>query len=177
MVPSYERFGSIDVLPIGVDTDLFRPLPEKNSLRDKYNIPKEKVVGIWCGTTHPMKGFSRLVEYARLNPDMYWIIIWKWPTEAGHMPGASNFVKVPQETLCELMNAADFFLSCGSLRPYYMVEWEAMACNLPMRILGNIQKDFVPSSNPRDDIFRLNWDRKSAKKLWANYLARKGITW
>jgi hypothetical protein len=124
-----------------------------------------------------MKGFSRLVEYAKLNPDTYWIAVWKQASEAGHLTGASNFVAVLQPTLCELMNAADFFLCCGTLRPFYMVEWEAMACNLPMRILGNAQKDFVPSSNPRDDIFRLNWDRKSAKKLWADYLTRKGVTW
>jgi glycosyltransferase involved in cell wall biosynthesis len=177
MVPFYERFGTADVLPIGVDTDLFKPLPEKNALRDKYNIPKDRKVGIWCGTTHPMKGFPRLVEYVHLNPDIYWIIVWKWELEAGHLPSASNFIQVPQQTLCELMNAADFFLCCGRLRPFYMVEWEAMACNLPIRILDNMQKDFVPSSNPRDDVFRLHWDRKSTKKLWADCLAKKGITW
>jgi glycosyltransferase involved in cell wall biosynthesis len=177
MIPFYERFGTVDVLPIGVDTALFKPLSDKNALRDKYNIPRERIVGIWCGTTHPMKGFSRLVEYAHLNPDIYWIIVWKWELEAGQFPGASNFIKVPQQTLCELMNAADFFLCSSKLRPFYMVEWEAMACNLPMRILDNVQKDFVPSSNPRDDVFRLYWDRNSTKKLWANYLTRKGIIW
>ena len=177
MVPFYERFGTVDVLPIGVDTDLFRPLPEKEALRDKYSIPKGRTVGIWCGTTHPMKGFSRLVEYASLYPNIYWIVIWKWEREAAFMPGASNFTKVPQKTLCELMNAADFFLSSSILRSFFMVEWEAMACNLEMRFLDNLQKDFVPSHNPREDVFRLGWDRKSAKKLWADYLTRKGVTW
>lgn len=177
MVPFYEQFGTIEVLPIGVNTDLFKPLPEKQALRDKYNIPREKPVGFWCGTTHPMKGFPKLQEYARLNPDIHWIIVWKQESEAGRLPGASNFTTVSQQTLCELMNAADFFLSCGKLRPFYMVEWEAMACNLPARILDNMQKDFTPSDNPRDDIFRLQWDRKSARKLWADYLLRKGATW
>ncbi len=177
MIPFYEQFGAIDVLPIGVNTDLFKPLPEKTSLRDKYNIPKDKTVGIWCGTTHRMKGFDKLTAYANSNPDIYWIIVWKWEAEAGFFPGASNFTKVKQQTLCELMNSADFFLCSSMLRPFYMVEWEAMACNLPMKILDNMQKDFVPSNNPRDDVFRLNWDRKSTKKLWTNYLERKGVTW
>ena len=177
MVPSYERFGRVDVLPIGVNTDLFRPLPEKNTLRDKYNIPKERTVGFWCGTTHPMKGFSRLVEYAKLNPDIHWIVVWKWELEAGHLSGATNFTKVPQQMLCELMNAADFFLCTSKLRPFYMAEWEAMACNLPMRILDDMQKDFVPSSNPRDDVLKHEWDRKSTKRLWSEYLSRKGVTW
>jgi len=177
MIPFYEQFGTVDVLPIGVNTDLFKPLPDKMGLREKHNIPKNRTVGMWCGTTHPMKGLDRLLGFAKLNPDIYWIIVWKQPSEAGHLGGASNFVKVSQETLCELMNCADFFLCSGTLRPFYMVEWEAMACNLEMRILDNMPKDFVPSSKPRDDLFRLNWDRKSAKKLWADYLARKGITW
>jgi glycosyltransferase involved in cell wall biosynthesis len=177
MLTFYEQFGTIDVLPIGVDTDLFKPLADKIGLREKYNIPNNKTVGMWCGTTHPMKGFDKLLKYAKLNPDIYWITVWKQPSEAGHLSGASNFVKVSQQTLCELMNCADFFLCSGTLRPFYMVEWEAMSCNLPMIILDNMQKDFVPSSNPREDIFKLNWDRRSAKKLWSDYLVRKGVTW
>jgi len=176
-IPFYERFGTVEALPIGVDTDLFKPLPDKKALRDKYNIPRDAIVGFWGGTTHPMKGFSRLVEYAHLNPDIHWIVVWKWELEAGHFSGANNFIKVPQQALCELMNAADFFLCTSRLRPFFMLEWEAMACNLPMRILDDIQKDFAPSSNPRDDVFRLRWDRDSTKKLWADYLLRKGIKW
>lgn len=177
MVPFYEQFGTVDVLPIGVDTDVFKPLPNKEALREKYRIPGRRTVGMWCGTIHPMKGFHQLAGYAKLHPDVYWIVVWKQESEAGHLPGASNFVKVSQATLCELMNAADFFFCCGLLQPFYMVEWEAMACNLPVRVPGNLEKDFIPSPNPREDIFRLHWDRGSARKLWANYLARKGIVW
>jgi glycosyltransferase involved in cell wall biosynthesis len=177
MVPYYEKFGTVDVLPIGVDADLFKPLPEKGALRDKYGIPREKTVGFWSGTPHPMKGFDILVEYAHLNPEIHWIIVWKYPSETSPLPGASTFAQVSQGSLCELMNAADFCLACGRLRPFFMVEWEALACNLQMRIVGGLEKDFVPSENPRDDVLRLHWDRKSAKNLWADYLARKGVKW
>ena len=64
------------------------------------------------------------------------------------MPGASSFVHVPQETACELVNAADFFLSTSLLRPFFMAEWEAMACDVPMRLIGEPGKEFVPSSEP-----------------------------
>ncbi|MEM2899304.1 MAG: hypothetical protein QXT63_00785 [Thermoplasmata archaeon] len=176
-VPFYEQFGRVDILPIGVDTDLFKPIDEKKNLRKKYNIPREKTVGVWCGTTHRMKGFDRLKEYAEKHPEIYWIIIWKTPAEAGHLPGAKEYVQVTQPVLSELLNCADFYLSCSLLRPFYMVEWEAMACNLEMRILGDIEKDFVPSSNPRNDVFAHGWDRKTTKKLWSEYLKRKGISW
>ncbi len=178
MVPYYEQYGTIDVLPIGVNTDLFKPLGAKDQLRSKYGIPRDKIVGFWAGTTHPMKGFSQLLEYGQQNPEVHWVIVWKQQSEAGDLPGASNFVHVPQETLCELLNTADFFLSCGTLRPFYMIEWEAMACNLPLRLFDpTLEKDFSPSENPREDVFRLKWDRPSAKQVWAEYLANKGVKW
>jgi glycosyltransferase involved in cell wall biosynthesis len=175
--PYYEEYGKVDILPIGVDCDLFKPLADKQTLRGKYNIPQNRVVGYWGGTTHTMKGFLALQHYAQSNPDIYWIVVWKWDTEAGHLEGASNFVQIPQSMMCELMNAADFFLCTSKLRPFYMVEWEAMAANLPMRFTEKLDKDFIPSANPRDDVFRLHWDRRSTKKMWAEYFSNKGVTW
>ncbi|MBN2183274.1 MAG: hypothetical protein JW715_15290 [Sedimentisphaerales bacterium] len=176
-IAPYEQYGTVEIIPIGVNTDLFRPIADKNALRDKYDIPKNKRVGFWCGTMHPMKGYSRLQKYAAENPDIHWIIVWKQQSEASYMEGAENFVLVPQDVLVELINAADFYLCCGMLRPFFMIEWEAMACNLPMVILDDVQKDFVPSDNPRDDIFSLGWDRKSVKRKWEDYLSRRGIEW
>jgi glycosyltransferase involved in cell wall biosynthesis len=150
---------------------------EKDALRDKYNIPKNKRVGIWCGTLHPMKGYTKLLEFAESNHDVHWIIVWKQKSEAGHLDGATNLTLVAQDVLVELINAADFYLCSGLLSPFYMIEWEAMACNLPLVILGDAKKDFAPSKNPRDDIFTLGWDRKSVKKKWENYLMRRGIEW
>jgi glycosyltransferase involved in cell wall biosynthesis len=175
--PYYDEFGTVDIIPIGVNADLFKPLNSKESLRDKYGIPRDKKVGFWCGTTHPMKGFERLKKYAGENPDIYWVIVWKQESEAGHMPGASNFTKINQNTLVELMNTADFMLVCGMLKPFYMIEWEAMTANLPMVILDGMEKDFIPSANPRDDIMRLGWDRKSVKNTWEKYFTERGITW
>lgn len=170
MVPYYESFGKLDLIPIGVDTDLFKPMHNKESLRRKYNIPTNKRIGFWAGTTHPMKGFQNLVRYKNDNSDIYWIIVWKQRGESGHLTDASNFVQVSQPQLSELMNCADFMLSCGLLRPFYMIEWEAMSCNLPIIISSGLEKDFIPSDSPREDIFKLKWDRKTTKETWKNYI-------
>jgi glycosyltransferase involved in cell wall biosynthesis len=173
----YEEFGSVDIIPIGVDTDLFRPIPDKAALRAKYGLPLDATIGVWVGTGHPMKGFALLLEYARANPDIHWITICKTEFESVAMPGASAFVQVPQANSCELINAADFFLSTSLLRPFFMAEWEALACNVPMRILGDPNKEFVPSANPRDDVFRLGWDRPSVKRQWEAFLGCRGVRW
>ncbi len=168
----YKDCGDIDVIPLGVDTDLFKPLENKIELRKKYNIPLNKTVGFWGGTTHRMKGFQNLVPFANNNPDIHWIIVWKQPHEASYFAGASNFTLVPQQTLCELMNCADFMLVCGLLKPFFMIEWEAMSCNLPMHNITGLEKDFIPSSSTRKDIFELGWDRHSVLNKWTNYLKR-----
>lgn len=176
-VEDYEKYGSVDVIPIGVDTDLFRPLPERHALRVKYNLPIDKQIGLWIGTAHPMKGFGLLLEYARAHPDIHWITICKTKRESVVMPGATAFIQAQQATSVELINAADFFLSTSLLRPFYMAEWEAMACNVEMRIIGEPNKEFTPSVNPRDDVFRLGWDRPSVKQQWEKFFFNKGIRW
>jgi glycosyltransferase involved in cell wall biosynthesis len=169
----YRRFGKVDLLPIGVDAELFKPMPgQQESLRAKYNIPDGRV-GFWMGTNHPMKGFDRLRDYARENPDVHWIIVHKTRGERGRFPPANSteFTHIPQAQLAELMNCADFFLACGRLRPWFMVEWEAMACNLPFIDISGLEREFPLSSNPREELLLHGWDRESAKKQWLEYLA------
>ena len=170
----YEGTGDIDVIPLGVDTDLFRPRNNKEELRKKYNIPTDKEVGFWGGTTHAMKGFENLKKYAAENPNIHWVIAWKQKGQDGFLEGASNFVHASQEMLSELMSCCDFMLVCGLLRPFFMIEWEAMSCNLPMRNITGLKKDFVPSSEPRNDIFNRGWCRKQVLETWKEYLIKKG---
>lgn len=176
-VKNYDKYGQVEIIPIGVDTDLYKPLNSKRTLRKKYGLPTSKKIGIWVGTFHPMKGLSRLLEYAALYPDIEWVIIWKWEMEELKIDNAHTFVKIKQQQICELLNAADFFLSTSQLKPYYMTEWEAMATNIPFKFFGNTEREFYPSNNSRDDVFAMGWDRKSVKKTWIEFFKRKGVKW
>lgn len=167
--PDYTQFGQVDIIPIGVNTDLFTPM-DKLTVRNKHRFSPERKLGIWCGTTHRMKGYQNLLKYKTENPDIDWIIIWKQQEEAGHLEGARNYTLVNQETLAELLNCADFFLSSGLLRPYYMVEWEAMACNVPIVDITGLERDFIVSGNPRTDVFNAGWSRHDSKKVWEKYI-------
>ncbi len=172
MVEYYKDAGKIDVLPIGVDTDVFKPLKNKAELRKKYGIPVKGKIGVWAGTTHEMKGFDKFLEYKKQHSEIFWIIIWKWAQEAAPIqdPKCKNFIQIPQQQMNELFNCGDFFLSTSRLRPFYMTEWEALASNLPFIILDNIQKDFNPSNNPREQVMALGWDRKTTKEKWLKYI-------
>jgi len=167
----YEPYGKVDILPIGVNTDLFCEYSEekKHEMKLKYGVPLNKEIGFWCGTMHPMKGFQNVQKYAKENPDIYWIIVWY--QQIGNFNGNGQQHKiVNQQTMAELMNCADFQLSASILRPYYIIEYEGMSCNLPQRKIFEIEKDFEAGDNPRDVIFEKKWDRHTCKKLWDDYI-------
>jgi hypothetical protein len=147
--------GEPTVLPIGVDTDLFCRKPQAE-LREKHGITATRV-GFWCGTDHPMKGRDRMNDYAAQHPGVYWITV-------------SKNDGLPQQKLAELMNCADFALFTGRLRPYFMVEWEAMACDVPVIDISECERDFIPGEHPREDVMRLGWSRHDAKKAWSEFL-------
>lgn len=171
-IPYYEKFGKVDLLPIGVDTDLFREFSkeEKKKMKEKYDVPNDVEVGFWCGTIHEMKGFQNVKKYANENKKIYWIIVWYG--ERGNFVGnGQEHYLVNQKTMAELMNCANFQLSASILKPFYIIEYEGMACNLPQRKIVDIEKDFEPGDNPRNAIFEHGWDRHSAKKAWHKYLS------
>lgn len=174
-VEDYNKFGSVDVIPIGVNTELFKPLKDKMALRKKYDLPKDKKIGVWIGTIHHMKGYADLLKYSAENRDVFWINIWKWDREAAYMENARNFTQIPQEQIAELINAADFFLCTSRLNSYYMAEWEAMACDIPFVHIGIEKREFVTSEHPREDVFQRGWDRNSVKLKWEKFLYERGV--
>lgn len=167
----YTDCGPVEVLPIGVDMDLFSPR------RDRRNLPP---TGFWCGTTHPMKGYRRLKEFARLSFWVRWIIVWKSEAErapeSDFLPNSRNYTRVSQVRLAELMNEATFLACPGLLHPYFMVEWEAMACDLPVINLGP-EKDFPSSEHPRPYLFELGWSRNQLKEEWIRILRNMEVEW
>ncbi len=160
-----EFYKDVHELPIGVDERLFCPRP---GMREKYGFSGE--VGIWVGTPHHMKGADRLIEYAKIHPEIQFIAVWK--KSAIEVPkNVKNYVRITQQVLSDLMNCADFMLGTSRLRPFYMAEWEALCTGLPYRNISGLDKDFEPGEHPRLDVLRLGWDRTQAKQKWMDFLA------
>lgn len=160
-------YKNVDVLPIGVDTDLWRPPEpgEKNDIRDKYDIPHGIRLGFWAGHDHPMKGYDLFRNHAK----GWWVQVFKRRPIANDLSGIVR-ASIPQPEIAELMRMCDFALFTSRLRPFCMLEWEAMSTNLPVVNIGHNKREFVPSDNPRQDVFDRCWDRHSAKEIWLSYL-------
>ncbi len=172
----YEKFGTVEVIPIGVDTDFWRPYNNKAEFRKKYDIPQNAKVGVWIGTFHHMKGFARLVEYAQNNPEIYWIIVIGRQYRAlSAFDNAKIFMDVPQSIIVELINAADFYLCTNRLSAYYMADWEAMSCNIPFVYDSEESPEFKVSLNPREEVMRRGWSRQSVQKQWTDFFEKHGV--
>ena len=144
------------ILPIGVDTNLFKPALSKTELRAKHGYASSDKIAFWSGQTHPMKGPELREKWAAENPD--WKLISR-PRE--------NVIS--QEDLAELMQISDGFLNTSRLIPLYMVEWEALAVGLPFIQAGGVEREFDPKS-PREFVMETHWSRDQAKVLWQEYV-------
>jgi hypothetical protein len=173
VAPDYEMCGKVDVLPIAVDTNVFRPPQDKAKLRQDLGLPVDRVLGIWCGTNHPMKGFDLLCPYAQANPDIFWIIVWKSQQEQADCPFEGRaYVKVEQRLYAALLSCANFYASPSRLRPYYMCEWEAMATGLPFIDLAPVEREFEVPVHSREHVIDCGWARYKARDQWLEYLER-----
>lgn len=172
----YKRFGSVEVIPIGVDTDFWKPINNKKELRDKYNIPLGKRVGIWVGSLHHMKGFANLLQYVSQNPDIFFVIvIGRNNKSLMNFPNSNIFMDISQKILVELMQLSDFYLCTNRLSSYYMADWEAMSCNLPFEYWTEVKPEFIVESNPRDLVFQHKWSRELVQRKWENFFDQHGI--
>lgn len=173
----YNKYGRTYVLPIGVDTNLFRPLRNKEILKANYGLPNEGKIGFWIGTTHPMKGFSSLLEFKRQNPDVYWVIVWKDKLQGGYLEGAKNFYKISQSEINDLINCSDFSLFTSRFKPLFIAEWEILSTNIPIIQYPNIEREiFIDNNNNRKAVFDRGWSRDQVKNEWSKLFNELGIT-
>lgn len=135
--------GAIDIMPIGVNADLFNTVG--------VMVPPQRAY--WCGSRHPMKGYDLLqAELNRLGL------------------ACRPFFKeepVSQHALAAEMQRCDVVIRTSRLPSYYLSEWEAMAAGLHMIVAdGAVKPEFVPMS--REDVIRSGWARDINR--WLEYL-------
>lgn len=108
-----------EIVPCGVDTDLFYPVPQADA-RAALRLPADQRLVLFAGMRRPEKRFD-LVEAAvrRVQEDLADVRL--LVTEAE-----------PHERMPLFMNAADVLVLASEAEGSPMVIKEAMACNLPI---------------------------------------------
>jgi len=121
------------VIEEGINTEKFKPVENKKELREKYNIPLDKKVGIAVTKFIPQKGWDILANLINKFSDIHWIVVLTTDVESKpKLKNVSLFKKVDPELMPELYNCADFFISTSLVESFGLSPIEASACNVPI---------------------------------------------
>ena len=166
----YKKFGDFQVIPIGVDQDIFRQL-DKIELRKKYKIPLNKKVNIFVGSQHSVKGFEKIKKMIQDDPNIFWVLVLK----DSKIKNGHNFIcfeKVSHNILVELYNCADLCVSRSTTESFGLALVEAMFCGIPIDtpkvgIFWDWEPDF---DNPRKAAIDKGLDKNSWMNNWRDLI-------
>jgi D-inositol-3-phosphate glycosyltransferase len=142
--------GRLDVIPLCVDTDKFKP-QDKTLLRRQLRLPKESVILLYLGYISALKAdlLPLLLVFHRLikdNPHRQLLLVIAGTKDAAYTSALEKYVRdmslskhvrlmdgFPDETKYALTATADVFVSPGdSLQESFgLSPIEAMACGIP----------------------------------------------
>jgi len=134
------------VIPIGVDSKLFKPL-NREKLRIKYQIPN-KFVKIFVGSTNLVKGFDVLKKEIERDKESFYILVLK-DKKIINLPykNMKIFQRVNQNTLSKLYNCGDLFIGRSRVETLWLAPIEAMFCNIPIDVTpAGIFADWHPEN-------------------------------
>jgi len=134
-------------LPNGVDVDRFCPAydGEKYILRRKYNLPEDRLLGLFVGRLVPKKGFAELLELEAI--DNLELVFAGGDAPDGHVRNDHHFLGcVNREHIPEVFKMCDIFLLPSQGEGFPVTVQEAMACGLPV----------ITTADPAYDVYRLD---------------------
>ncbi len=147
----------------GIDTEIFHPVKDKNDLREKLNLPKDKKIFIWVGNMIKRKNPFLLVD-AILNDntkDNFYVFCGDGPLLEECKTRLTNnknvFFTGRVDVVLSYLQASDYFISTSLSEGLPMAVLEAGACGLPCLLSDISQHRFLFDYNQQiGKIFDLN---------------------
>lgn len=167
---SYPEYN-FEIIPIGVDDTLFRPLDKKN-VRSEFNIPNSKV-GIFVGDLSEVKGWEKVKKVIDNHDEIFWIIVSK-DNKQYEKKNCRTFNRIDQTKLAKLLNCADFFILGSPVETQCLAAIEACFCSLPV-IMHNtgIFADFSEAERARIGFFGNDFEKGLSEVLEKKYSPRE----
>ena len=126
----------IDVIPIGVDENLFKP-QSKVSIRFQHNLPLTTRIGIFVGSFNTIKGINLLSEVVCSNPEIFWILVSKDTQQPPFSFKGRVYNQISQTFLAELYGCSDFYLNTSPEESQCLAAIEAGLTDIPL-IMNNV---------------------------------------
>lgn len=141
---SYSEYDC-EIIPVGVDSNLFYPQKNKEYLKEKNLLKTNKKIGIFVGDFSEVKGWSEIKKIIECHKEIFWILVTK-KQEKYERNDVIVFNQINQLLLSELLNCADFFILGSPIETQCLAAIEAGLCNIPIvmhktGIFGDISED------------------------------------
>jgi glycosyltransferase involved in cell wall biosynthesis len=147
---SYPEF-QFEVIPIGVDAKLFRPM-DKPALRREFGFTDGKI-GIFVGDFSKIKGWPKVRHLVEKRRDIFWILVSKG-LETYQSNNSRTYNRIDQSLLVKLLNCADFFILGSPVETQCLAAVEACMCDVPI-VMHNtgIFADFTEQERAQVGVF------------------------
>lgn len=136
----------IIVIPNGVDTSLFRPLPEelRMRIRTSYKIPEDRICILYVGRMDRHKGQLEIIKLwfivdGKIRKRLHIFLVGTGQLESKLLEMSRKYgiplthlKYVPYSELVKIYNSADIYVSLSSVEGFGLSVLEAMACGLPV---------------------------------------------
>jgi glycosyltransferase involved in cell wall biosynthesis len=117
-----------ETIVLGTDFDLFRPLPDKESLRLRNGVLPNSI--LFVGSQNAVKGFEIVLELIR-NTKFNFCLVMKDNFSMNH-PRVRVFSKINHTKLVEVINACKMLICTSRVETLHLAGVEAAACDLPL---------------------------------------------
>lgn len=140
------------VIPNGVDTDLFSPLPQetKSQLRQKITGDNSKPILLFVGRFVAIKGIQLLIPVIEKHPEWHWLLVGRPDEYDPSTWGYSNITFWPSLGLEEMRTAyaiADLSVHPSEVVGMSLTILECMSCGTPVMV-----NEDVLYGVPEDDL-------------------------
>lgn len=126
--------GNYKIIPLGVNTDYFKPSQSQKELQQKFNIKKNTILFVGAENIYP-KGFNIVNEL--INSTNYdFCLVMKDDYSTNH-PRVKVFNKINHELLLQIYQACDLLICTSYDETQHLAGIEAAATNMPI-VTNNI---------------------------------------
>lgn len=182
----------IEIIPIGIDFNLFKPLDDKDNIRKQLNILPNSILYVGSSANYP-KGFNFIMNIVN-STNYNFCFVMKDSFNINH-PRIKIFNKVNHNLLVKIYNSCELLLCTSVIETLHLAGIEAAACNLPLLttnvgIYYNLQsgvwginsdinnfvnniKFIIDNKNifsPREYFIGKKFDKKDCMNKWINLI-------
>jgi glycosyltransferase involved in cell wall biosynthesis len=135
VVKSYLNKFEVITIYNGVDTDIFKPVVDKNKLRLKYNLPLDKKIIIFSASNlnDSSKGINYIIDVAHELRDKNYLFV---GLGAGEITNIHNIKTLgyiyDKQELSELYALSDLYCFASAAETFLLSAAESLACGVPV---------------------------------------------